>query len=278
MANKQINELTEKSATLADDDLILVYDSEEAGSEKAKKVAISNYVATINSPVTLYVDPAGNDTTGDGSIGNPWATPNKAYEWLGNKYLSATVTIQCADGTYSMSSSTLKINHMQGNLIKLYGNTGTPSNCVFDFPQADTGFKSIVSVDYGCMFQVFGVKFTIPNTTNNPIGIDSTPNSIIRFNNSILDGFYYGILNTSSRLTATSSIITNCDKYGVAGFRNADQYLASCTISNTADVGAFSAYRSFTRLNNITFSGNNTNTSPANDTVGNSESYMIITT
>lgn len=43
MANKQINELTEKSGILHENDLLLVYDSEEAGSEKTKKVSVENF-------------------------------------------------------------------------------------------------------------------------------------------------------------------------------------------------------------------------------------------
>ena len=31
----------------------------------------------VSSAATYYIDDSGNDTTGDGSIGNPWATLEK---------------------------------------------------------------------------------------------------------------------------------------------------------------------------------------------------------
>jgi len=43
MANKQINELTEKT-TIVDADLIPIYDSEEGGSEKTKKITFANAI------------------------------------------------------------------------------------------------------------------------------------------------------------------------------------------------------------------------------------------
>ena len=64
MANKQINELTEKTSMI-DADLIPIYDSEEAGSEKTKKITISNVKASIpvwNSITFVFVDD--EDSTG----------------------------------------------------------------------------------------------------------------------------------------------------------------------------------------------------------------------
>ena len=56
MANKQINELTEKT-TIADNDLLVLYDMSEGGSEKTKKIAYSalpslNIYETVLSTAT----------------------------------------------------------------------------------------------------------------------------------------------------------------------------------------------------------------------------------
>jgi hypothetical protein len=54
-------------------------------------------------PATWYVDPTGSDTTGDGSVGNPFATLQKAWDNLPD-IIAHQQTIQLADGTYSDSS------------------------------------------------------------------------------------------------------------------------------------------------------------------------------
>lgn len=48
-----------------------------------------------------YISPSGNDSTGNGSIGTPWATISKAHTSA-----SAGDTIICKDGTYTWASQT----------------------------------------------------------------------------------------------------------------------------------------------------------------------------
>lgn len=52
------------------------------------------------SHAIIYVDVAGNDTTGDGTIGNPYATPNGAYVHTSNGD-----TISCNAGTYTIATT-----------------------------------------------------------------------------------------------------------------------------------------------------------------------------
>ena len=49
-----------------------------------------------------YIDPAGNDTTGDGSSGSPWATVSKA-----NTETTTGDTVILKDGTYTISTINL---------------------------------------------------------------------------------------------------------------------------------------------------------------------------
>lgn len=51
---------------------------------------------------TYYVRTTGNDTTGDGSTGNPWATPGKAVD----AGLAAGDIVNIGPGTYTLSTST----------------------------------------------------------------------------------------------------------------------------------------------------------------------------
>lgn len=58
----------------------------------------------LTADTTYHVATIGSDLTGDGSIGNPWATLQYAVDWIG-RFVDASgrwvVSIQLADGTYS---------------------------------------------------------------------------------------------------------------------------------------------------------------------------------
>lgn len=56
-----------------------------------------------NGDYTIYVATTGSDTTGDGTVGNPFATPQKAWDSL-PWFVKDNVTILIANGTYATSS------------------------------------------------------------------------------------------------------------------------------------------------------------------------------
>jgi hypothetical protein len=57
----------------------------------------------ISENTTLYVGPSGNDTTGNGTQVNPWATLHKAFDYLKDYWINpgVTVTVQLLDGLHS---------------------------------------------------------------------------------------------------------------------------------------------------------------------------------
>jgi hypothetical protein len=57
----------------------------------------------LTQDTTFYVATTGNDTTGDGSSGNPWATPQHANDVICSQYdlNSFDCTVQLADGSYT---------------------------------------------------------------------------------------------------------------------------------------------------------------------------------
>lgn len=77
---------------------------------------------TITEDLTLYVTTAGNDTTGDGSSGAPWATIDKAFDYLADKiiFYPAIVTIDVEGGNYP-ETATLAIGHLNGEQIQVKG-------------------------------------------------------------------------------------------------------------------------------------------------------------
>lgn len=85
-------------------------------SELGKQFPFQTTVVT--GLLTLYVDPTGSDVTGDGSSGNPWATPYKAVEELQfiSFGLAGSATVSFAAGSYTMDAQ-LVFNHPQGDRI-----------------------------------------------------------------------------------------------------------------------------------------------------------------
>ena len=82
----------------------------------------------ISTNTTLYVATTGNDTTGNGTSGAPWATVAKAVAYLYGYWISPSVnvTIMVADGTYSWAETTFQ--HPCGQQIQITGtNTYSPT-------------------------------------------------------------------------------------------------------------------------------------------------------
>lgn len=81
-------------------------------------------VGIVDTNTTLYVSTTGSDATGVGSEGNPWATPQAAFNFLADKWIKTgvTVTIQLADGVYSFSETQV-LTHPCGRAITVTGTT-----------------------------------------------------------------------------------------------------------------------------------------------------------
>ena len=66
----------------------------------------TNYILTDNVSPTFYISTSGNDTTGNGSNGSPWATLGKALgacaKFMPNGNTNATIVFK--NGTYTLSS------------------------------------------------------------------------------------------------------------------------------------------------------------------------------
>ena len=100
-----------------------------SGDFSAGEITATNFVIdgqstslVIGSNTTLYVSTTGNDSTGDGSSGSPWATIGKASEYLSVRRIKkdVVVTVELAAGTYTYTS-TDRLDHPQGNQIKYVG-------------------------------------------------------------------------------------------------------------------------------------------------------------
>lgn len=158
-----------KVATIADDS------SAKARGEVVLSDWNAGHVLTgirnlSTSNLTLNVATTGNDITGDGSAGKPFATPQAAYNYAINNLDTAVsqITIKLADGTYIAQNgyAVLADNTAAGSAIPcvnfnltVLGNLGTPANVVFDFSAGTLGvgfFTSTVNAIGGFIIKSTG--------------------------------------------------------------------------------------------------------------------------
>lgn len=112
---------------------------------------ISSYLSdsvdiTLPDDNTYYISPSGNDTTGDGSIGNPWLSLNKAWQ-----YVVAGDTVYMRGGTYAYTTQQVmqgKNGTSSSNMINLFAYPG-------ETPVITKGSPYTYNNDYG-----YGVYFS----------------------------------------------------------------------------------------------------------------------
>lgn len=95
----------------------------------------------LNSNLNLYVSTTGNDSTGNGTLGLPWATCAKAISVIQSTYAltpTGTITINFENGTYTFNgTSYCQLNGLiagqgrPGQLVFSAESIGTLSNVVF---------------------------------------------------------------------------------------------------------------------------------------------------
>jgi hypothetical protein len=94
-------------------------------------VTANNIRIKLTAGITIYVATTGNDTTGNGTSGSPFATVQKAWGTLYNGYdlNGYQATIQLENGTYNQTLEVRGLMEGQGNnAILITGGTGVTWN------------------------------------------------------------------------------------------------------------------------------------------------------
>jgi hypothetical protein len=260
MANKKINELTAKTDVLKDDDLIMIFDSEESGSEKTKKVAVSNYIAVISTSTTINVATTGSDSTGDGSAGSPFASINGALNWLKNKMINTDVgvTIQLADGTYNAQTY---VNFMHPcKTISVKGNSSTPANVTLNFATGQGG----IQVTRNAYLALEGIKCVGYDKSEWKAGLSAARGGSVHVKNCIFDNWGVGIQGSYGGMVYAMSgyTLNNCN-YGANGYAGGFAYLYAGTVSNCLVGAQANEGGRIHHTASVLFSGNSQNTATA---------------
>jgi hypothetical protein len=258
MASKKINELTSKTAVLNDSDYLMVYDSEEVGSEQTKKVAISDYITVINQDLELNVATTGSDVTGDGSVGSPFATINGALEWCKNKTTNdgVTITITLAAGTWNDHPV---INIYGGSSrIVILGDFTTPSNVTINFATGSHGINI-----YGPSMREFHIQGLTINGfdyTEWNSGILTYYGAVVYLQKVLISDFGNGVYAFFNSNIIAKNGCTFDGGYNGAFAQNFSKIdLDGCTISNNNN-GISAQLRGEVMTDNCTFTGNSSNT------------------
>ncbi len=92
---------------------------DKAGEERFSTILTKN--------LDLYVSTTGSDTLGDGTTGNPFASPHRAMEVLRDYIIPSGVlaTVNILNGDYQFTT-TLNLDHPWGAQIKIAGQSVTP--------------------------------------------------------------------------------------------------------------------------------------------------------
>lgn len=124
----------------------------------------------LTGPTDFYVDPNGNDTTGDGSLTNPWASPMGAFDHLATRYdlTKQVATIYVANGTYTQTNqfSGPIVGQAGADYLRFIGNLTNPSLCKIK-PSSGYAF----SVDQGAGCQIAGFHMDSRDASNDMIAI-----------------------------------------------------------------------------------------------------------
>jgi hypothetical protein len=101
-------------------DGMLIYNSTDEYFELYEEGKWNKKANVKTQSSSYHVSKTGNDTTGDGSVGNPWATFDKAYAVALTYVLLDQLYIYIGRGVYTETSE-LALNHPQGHLVNIIG-------------------------------------------------------------------------------------------------------------------------------------------------------------
>jgi hypothetical protein len=197
----------------------------------------------ILADANFYIAPTGNDSTGKGTSGAPWATPTHAANYIADNYDGAgfNAFINVADGTYTTPVLWPVFTGFAS--VQLVGNVANPQNCII----STTGTDAVQVSDGGILFiKGFGIE-----TTSAGNGIRAGANSLIFVNGNMSMGT---CVNDHFNAILANACIAIDANYGISGSAGGGHWVAqqsganincgskTITLSGTPSFGSAFAY------------------------------------
>lgn len=203
---------------------------------------VNNARIRLMVDATYYISTAGNDTTGDGTVGNPWRTFQHAVDTaaLTLDFGGNTVNIQAANGTYA--ESVFVSSWVGGGTLLLLGDPVTPSNvvinspthCIFSVARNDlqvSGIKLIAGGGFaGALFATAQTSITVAGKiefgTSSGVHFWSESGVFIINSDYLISGgatYHYLIEQSGASLSFNSGFtvtLTGTPAFGVFAFAN----------------------------------------------------------
>lgn len=158
----------------------------------------------LSANTTFYIATTGNDTTGTGAVGAPWATITRASAVLASMYdfNGYQVTLQLADGTYTPANLTMTTRFVgQVGPIIINGNASTPTTVIY---------RATLAASNGGWFQVQNMR----------MGGGSTANCLITSDGGFIytgPGMSYDAVSSDHLHTGGGGTINILNSYSIVG-------------------------------------------------------------
>jgi hypothetical protein len=172
----------------------------------------------ITTATTLYVTTAGNDSTGDGTVGAPYLTIQKALDSLLAYRITAVVTISVGAGNFAgfvAGGYNLGVGgavHVEGTMTVIESGTATAFSVVDGYLNIEDNTKTWVADEHQGRFAA--VAFGAGALVYLPIGTNSATQMSIATNNSSLGGnTAYSIAEPATKITTASSAASGVGVY-----------------------------------------------------------------
>lgn len=203
---------------------------------KANAVDVESSLSTkanvLTSSVTVYVAPAGSDTTGNGTSANPYATVGKALSTLPLNLNGYTAYVEIADGTYTQD---IRVEYFTGGQVLLDGNNVTINH---------SGAGAAITIHRNTYCYLAITSLTVNCNNANTVGVSVSGGNCLVSGNITINGTATGItglkLSYGANLSwgnAANWKINNCAN-GIGCYSG-----STAAIWNTSGTGNTVCYR-----------------------------------
>jgi hypothetical protein len=203
------------------------------------------HAGRIAADTTIHVSTTGNDTTGDGSSGAPFATPHKALEHLADFRIApgVTATVQLAAGTYTdLASIVPQLVYGAQVIIKGAGLSQT----ILRFTGDGLAPRSAINIE-DCALEA--------NTTGTGTGISLTSPYRVGVANVKLSNFSKGsYIANGGQFSASGLEVVGCDT-GLQGDTGAQLLVPSAVITSTTGTAIYLSGNCFAAASSVSIDG-----------------------